>query len=426
MPRLIVVLVLASAIGIPAAPAVAEVPNRAGLVVVYGPGNTLQTCVSFSESEISGGDLLRRAGLTVVTQQVLGVGEAFCKINAVGCGDPQNCFCQCLGSPCLYWSYWYWQNGDWVYSGRGAGNRVVHNGDVDAWVWGDGQTKPSLTSVSSLCPPLTATPTATIPPTPSATPLPTLTLTPTPSATAVVATSAATAVSTFTPAPTHTRTPAPPSATASSSYPAGPTATSGASGSAYPAGTNTPRPAPSATPEVPAPLTATPADGAPPTSITPAAPLSGTATISPVTGPSVAPPYLTVTAFAARFPTRTPTPRPTESLAEPTRTIAVPRTITPRPTRSPSPPAARPLVAAAPSALSESMPSTPLPTNPTPDRVAFLLATGVARLRPTPTVVSAPTPASGPHSYGAFVLLASALAVLGGYATLVRRQRTGS
>ncbi|MHB0857312.1 MAG: hypothetical protein ACYC5M_07050 [Anaerolineae bacterium] len=121
----------------------AQEPNRAGVVVVLAPDRVLGECVSFSEAQLSGAELLRRAGLRVVSSQSGGIGETICKIEAVGCDFPgQDCFCQCPGATCNYWSYWYWENGDWVYSGRGASNRQVVNGGLDAWVWGDGKAKP--------------------------------------------------------------------------------------------------------------------------------------------------------------------------------------------------------------------------------------------------------------------------------------------
>jgi len=113
----------------------AQGANRAGLVVVYAQGSVFQTCVSFSEAELPGADLLRRGvGSNLVIGSVSpGIGEAICKIDDVGCIFPgEQCFCQCLGDPCIYWSYWNWKDGDWVYSGKGAGTRVVRHGDIDA------------------------------------------------------------------------------------------------------------------------------------------------------------------------------------------------------------------------------------------------------------------------------------------------------
>ena len=172
-------------------PAFAEGPHRAGLIVVYGPDNVYSTCVTFSEAELPGTELLRRAGLRVVSLASPGMSEAICKIGNIGCDFPgEECFCQCLGTPCTYWSYWYWEKGDWVYSGKGAGSRKVRDGDVDAWVWGEGNVKPPMPNFEASCVPLPARHTATRrPPTPvptaTDTPQPTVTNTPPPIVTRV-------------------------------------------------------------------------------------------------------------------------------------------------------------------------------------------------------------------------------------------------
>ena len=68
------------------APAVAQGPNRAGIVVSYGDGRVESVCVEFAEPEISGADLMNRAGFSVV----LGTGgntSAVCMIDDIGCQD---------------------------------------------------------------------------------------------------------------------------------------------------------------------------------------------------------------------------------------------------------------------------------------------------------------------------------------------------
>jgi len=163
----------------------AEGNHHAGLVIVYGADSVFSSCVSFGEAALTGAELLQRAGLRVLVSAAPGVGTAICKINDVGCSFPgEQCFCQCLGSPCIYWNYWTWQNGDWVYSGRGAGNRAVRDGDLDAWVWGDGNTRPPAVPLGSLCVSTAATAARPAPsPTPSHTPAATGTPTATASST---------------------------------------------------------------------------------------------------------------------------------------------------------------------------------------------------------------------------------------------------
>jgi len=143
----------------------AQAPNRASLIVVFSPDDVFGTCVGFSEPEISGIELLNRSGFTVLSQQVAGMGVTVCKIEETGCDFPgEACFCQCLGAPCNYWSYWTYQNGAWVYSGRGATRRMVQPGEIDAWVWGDGETEPPAPSSVGICTGMSAGATSTPPP----------------------------------------------------------------------------------------------------------------------------------------------------------------------------------------------------------------------------------------------------------------------
>ncbi len=145
----------------------ADGPNRAGLLVVSGDSVTA-TCVGFDELEITGLDLLDRSGLAVV-QQGSGLGTAVCSIEGVGCADANDCWCQCRGSSCSYWAYFTLEGGAWRYSAVGASQRKVHDGDVDAWVWGSGgigaANAPPATSFEEICPPEVA-------PEPTSTPVP--------------------------------------------------------------------------------------------------------------------------------------------------------------------------------------------------------------------------------------------------------------
>jgi hypothetical protein len=160
--------------------------NRAGLVVRFGDGSLVTRCIEFSESEISGYDLLTRAGLNVVTAFDSGMGAAICAIEGTGCPVES---CLTCATP-DYWSYWHLADGSWVYSQGGSSIYKVRNGDVEGWAWGNGDPPPA-TAFDQICaPPPTDTP---IPPTdtpipPTNTPLPPTdtpapsTATPTPSA----------------------------------------------------------------------------------------------------------------------------------------------------------------------------------------------------------------------------------------------------
>src|SRR5712691_2296606 len=68
--------------------------NRAGLVVQYNDGRVVTRCVTFTEPEISGYDLLRRASLPLIADT--SGGGSICKIGNTGCNFPaQQCFCDC-------------------------------------------------------------------------------------------------------------------------------------------------------------------------------------------------------------------------------------------------------------------------------------------------------------------------------------------
>lgn len=145
----------------------AQGPHRAGLVVQFGDGAVVTRCISFSEDEISGEELLRRSGLTVLFDYTSGLGARVCKIESEGCDVPaEDCWCRCQGMPCQYWAYFYVSDGVWRYSGLGGSNRTVYDGDIEGWVWGDGRTTPPLFSLDDICEveTISHTPTATISP----------------------------------------------------------------------------------------------------------------------------------------------------------------------------------------------------------------------------------------------------------------------
>lgn len=180
----------------------AQTVNRAAVVVVFGNGNTQKRCIEFTEDQISGMELLDRTGLDVSVDASNAMGVAVCKIGRNGCNYPsQNCFCECQGAECLYWSYWTGDaGGDWTYSGMGTSNRALRDGDIDGWVWGVGTTSsaspPPAITFEQVCGVTVGKATVT----PTATEIPTETLT----ATSAPATATFTATSV---SPTVTRTP---------------------------------------------------------------------------------------------------------------------------------------------------------------------------------------------------------------------------
>ena len=253
----------------------AQEPHKVALVLDFGDGRFTTRCIEFSADEISGEEVLNRSGMTVVFEHVPQLGSAVCKIEDVGCDFPaETCFCQCEGVPCYYWSYWYVENGQWVYSGKGTGNRVARDGDMEGWVWGDGNTPPTWLPFLQVCVPPTETPTPSL--TPTETPIPTDTPTPTRTFTPAPPTATPTRTKTPTRTPTRTWTPRPtntPRPTQTAGQPYIPTPTSG---SAYPA-------PPTNTPVRPPTSTSTPTPRATSTlAVTPTATREATPTETPV------------------------------------------------------------------------------------------------------------------------------------------------
>jgi len=163
--------------------ATAQQTNRVALIVDFGDHHVTR-CIEFTESEITGYDVLRRSGLDVVVDPSNPMGVTVCDIDGASDCPPSNCFCECQGSPCVYWSYHYMENGSWRYAQLGASIRKVRDGDVDGWGWGEGKInssgqEPPVIPFDQIC-----TPPATDTPVPTATPVPP-TNTPVPTATPI-------------------------------------------------------------------------------------------------------------------------------------------------------------------------------------------------------------------------------------------------
>ena len=121
----------------------ADGPIQVGLYIQYEDGSTLTQCVELDGPDATGLDVLRKAELDLVFETGGFLGTAICKIGETGCDYPtQDCFCQCPGIPCQYWTYWLADEGGWRISPLGVSARVLKDGDVDGWVWGDDQTAP--------------------------------------------------------------------------------------------------------------------------------------------------------------------------------------------------------------------------------------------------------------------------------------------
>jgi hypothetical protein len=164
--------------------------------------------------------VLVRSGLHLEVSQYSGLGVAICSIDHEGC-SPDDCFCQCHGSPCVYWSYWHLIGGTWSYSQGGSGSYYVRDGDVEGWAWTENTSELPQVAFGDICASLpaatatatntaapTSTPTATFTPLPTATPTATHTPLPTstPTGTPQAAPPASTPTATHTPLPTSTPT----------------------------------------------------------------------------------------------------------------------------------------------------------------------------------------------------------------------------
>jgi hypothetical protein len=127
---------------------------RAGVVVDFGGGNVVTRCVHFEGPQITGFQLLQDSGLTF-TFENFGptLGNAICSIQNLGCQFPaQPCFCQCTGTgPCSFIAYFILQNGAFVLSPVGESTRVVHNKDVDGYIFNDGSTPPPVFTIHQIC-----------------------------------------------------------------------------------------------------------------------------------------------------------------------------------------------------------------------------------------------------------------------------------
>lgn len=142
---------------LPAPSAHAQGGQQVGLVIRHGNGDVITQCVEIDDEEVSGYDVLAASGLDL-SVDFQSMGTAICRIDQEGCGFPgENCFCQCMSSPCIYWSYWQLEDGAWRYSDGGAANTRVRAGSVEGWSWGEGvvgveaDNQPPLLTFAEIC-----------------------------------------------------------------------------------------------------------------------------------------------------------------------------------------------------------------------------------------------------------------------------------
>lgn len=127
--------------------------NVAGLVIDYGDDRMSYAVVPFTEESISGIELLRRSGLTLVTIPFGGLGEGVCSIESTGCdvGDCRTRMCQSADRESPFWQYVrQGDGGSWAPAAVGATRARVEDGDIDAWVWTGATPELPQISIASL------------------------------------------------------------------------------------------------------------------------------------------------------------------------------------------------------------------------------------------------------------------------------------
>ena len=122
----------------------AENTNQAAVVVSYGDGSHDTACVTFTESTISGYELLSRSGLTLLVDVQGGLGAAVCSINGVGCPS-SDCFCDAPN----FWRYSYLNNNQWLSHLLGASSTVIEDGTIEGWSWGS--SEPPVVTIAQAC-----------------------------------------------------------------------------------------------------------------------------------------------------------------------------------------------------------------------------------------------------------------------------------
>ena len=160
---LLALLMSAAAPALAAPPAAAS--NRAGVVVDEGNGTVKRVGITFTGT-ITGIAALQLAGFDPTVRSFGGVGGGVCALDIGGTkyGCPNNGTCLTCAAP-DYWSYSRAPAGStsFTWSRAGAGATQVHDGDMEGWRWGTGDT-PTYEALDKFFPPPTTT-TVAAPPT---------------------------------------------------------------------------------------------------------------------------------------------------------------------------------------------------------------------------------------------------------------------
>lgn len=127
--------------------------NVSGLVVDYGDGGRAYALVPFAEETISGMDLLRRSGLSLLSVEFGGMGEGVCAIEETGC-DLSACrvrLCQNGDPDSPFWQYVRLDDdGQWQPAPLGASSSTVGDGEVNGWFWTDETPESGATTLAAI------------------------------------------------------------------------------------------------------------------------------------------------------------------------------------------------------------------------------------------------------------------------------------
>ncbi|MEN6478083.1 MAG: hypothetical protein ABFD20_00405 [Anaerolineales bacterium] len=142
-------------IGLALPPAVHADSGYAALLVVFGEDDFHTECIAMP-GDMTAFDLVTASSLGVIIESD-DDGQSMCSIDSVGCNYPtDDCFCECGSETCLLWTDWYRDGSQWEVS-LSSSERVIPDGGVEAWTWGDGLSEPPIVDFADICPGVTVT-----------------------------------------------------------------------------------------------------------------------------------------------------------------------------------------------------------------------------------------------------------------------------
>ncbi len=114
-----------------------EPVDYAGIVIRPGDGTVTYAYVPLDEP-ITGIELLRRSGVSLVTVAFGGLGEGVCRIEETGCdiGPCRTRMCQTGDRNSPYWRYFQLNDAEqWIASPLGGSGTMIAPGQIDGWSW---------------------------------------------------------------------------------------------------------------------------------------------------------------------------------------------------------------------------------------------------------------------------------------------------